>query len=78
MIARLTPAEAADVSRRHPVTVRYALQDGTLHGVQRVKRGRWLIERECLDAWIDGTPCAHQLSATVSDLDARRAARASA
>jgi hypothetical protein len=77
--ARLTVDEAAAIARRHPVTVRYALQDKSLHGVQRVKAGRWLIDPECLDAWVDGQQCAHQLAAaSVPNLDDRRAARASA
>jgi hypothetical protein len=77
--ARLTTVEAAGVARRHPVTVRYALQDGTLHGTQRVKGGRWLIDPECLAAWVENRKCEHQLAvAAVPNLADRRAARASA
>jgi Helix-turn-helix domain len=57
---RLTTAEAAVVSRRHPVTVRRALEDEALHGQQSKAGGRWLIRAECLDAWIDGVKCEHK------------------
>ena len=56
---RLTTAEAAEVARRHPVTVRRALEGGELHGRQSKAGGRWLIRTECLDAWIDGEKCGH-------------------
>lgn len=56
-----------------------ALQDGTLHGTQRVKRGPWLIQPECLDAWLNNEQCEHQQAkAVVTDISTRRAARASA
>jgi hypothetical protein len=57
---RLTVAEVAAGTRRHPVTVRRALEDGTLHGNQRVKGGRWTVQPECADAWVDGVPCSHR------------------
>ncbi|WP_371130839.1 helix-turn-helix domain-containing protein [Arthrobacter sp. SDTb3-6] len=57
---RLTTAEAAVVARRHPVTVRRALEGGELHGQQSKAGGRWLIRAECLDAWMDGVKCVHQ------------------
>lgn len=76
MTPRLTVAEAAAVGRRHPETVRKALQDGTLHGTQRMKRGPWLIQPACLDAWLDNEQCEHQdAKAAVTSLAARRAAR---
>lgn len=83
MTARLTVPDAAVVARRHPVTIRIALEDKTLHGVQRVKRGRWLIEPECLDDWVNGQRCTHQLAAEaavdgVTDIATRRPTRASA
>lgn len=56
---RLTTIEAAREVRRHPVTVRKALESGELHGAQPRPRGRWVIERECLEAWAHGFPCAH-------------------
>lgn len=55
----LTTQEVAEVYRKHPVTVRIALQDGALHGRQRVTGGRWLIEAECADSWSRGVLCAH-------------------
>lgn len=79
MSPRLKVAEAATLGRRHPETVRKALQDGTLHGAQRMKRGPWLIQPECLDAWLDNERCTHQeAKAAVTDIATRRAARASA
>lgn len=73
---RLTPNEAATRTRRHRVTVYRALEDGTLHGTQRVKKGRWTVRAECADAWADGQPCVHQAAelATVTDLATRRVA----
>lgn len=59
---RLTVAEAALVARRHPVTMRRALESGELHGTQRVAGGRWTIKSKCLDAWADGERCEHQLT----------------
>lgn len=83
MTPRLTVPDAAVVARRHPETIRLSLQDGTLHGTQRVKRGPWLIQAECLEAWLDNQQCAHQLakaaaSTVVTDIGARRPARTSA
>lgn len=74
MTARLTVAEAAEFGRRHPVTLRRALEAKELHGTQRVKGGRWVIRADCLDAWLDGTPCPHQV-ATVADLSTHRSTR---
>lgn len=74
MSPRLTTVEAAKVAHRHPETLLLALQSGSLHGRQRAKRGPWLIKEECLDAWLDGTPCEHQAAAAaVPSLDDRRA-----
>lgn len=56
----LTAPEAATASRRHPVTVRKALEGGELHGFQRVKGGRWSIRQGCLDSWIEGQLCEHK------------------
>jgi len=55
----LTVQEVADTYRKHPVTVRIALQDGALHGRQRMTGGRWLVEAECADAWSRGVVCSH-------------------
>jgi len=71
---RLTVADASAVGRRHEVTIRRALEAKELHGQQRKKGGRWLIQPECLDAWLDNTPCPHK-QATVTDLGAYRAAQ---
>lgn len=60
MNPRFTVAEVAAATRRHPTTVRKALEDGTLHGTQRVKGGRWSIKPECADAWVDGVLCEHR------------------
>ncbi len=69
---RLTAPEAAEASRRHPVTIRKALEDGRLHGTQQGKGGRWTIRVSCLDAWLDGVPCTHQRpAATVTPIGAR-------
>jgi hypothetical protein len=58
--ARLTVAEVAAATRRHPVTIRRALEAGTLHGHQRVTGGRWAVKAECADAWADGVLCEHR------------------
>jgi len=77
MIPRLSVKEAAVVGCRHEITIYRALEDGTLHGTQRAKGGRWAIRPECLDAWLDNKQCEHQLAAAaVTNLDDRRAARA--
>jgi hypothetical protein len=57
----LTAGEAAAIAHRNGYTVRRALQDGTLHGRQRKKGGTWLLTRQCVDAWIFGVPCPHNL-----------------
>lgn len=75
---RLTTAEAAALSRRHPVTVRRALEDGKLHGAQSMAGGRWLIREECLDAWIDGVKCEHQVNVTPIRRNGLRAVSGSA
>lgn len=55
-----TTALAAEYAGLHPVTVRKACESGSMHGVQRVKGGRWRIHVVCLDAWIEGRPCPHE------------------
>lgn len=57
---RLTVPEAAAEGRKHPVTVRRALESGELHGSQRVKGGRWTVEAPCLAAWLAGAECEHR------------------
>ena len=71
MNARLTVSRAAEASARHPETVRDALRSEELHGIQRVKRGKWLIDPECLEAWLAGDPCPHKAS-NVKDLNKYR------
>ena len=63
---RLTVAEAAAEGRKHPITVRRALEAGELHGSQRVKGGRWTVEEPCLSAWLAGEECEHQRTAATS------------
>lgn len=76
MTPRLTVAEAATVSRVHPITVYRALEGAELHGEQRAKGGRWTIRPECLDAWLDNEKCEHQAAAAaVTDIATRRATR---
>lgn len=60
MMSRLTVEEAAASARRHPGTIRRALEEKKLHGSQPVPGGRWLIKSECLDAWLDGELCEHK------------------
>lgn len=60
MEPRLTTDEVATATKRHPVTVRRALEGGALHGTQTTKGGRWLVRVSCAEAWIDGQKCAHQ------------------
>lgn len=74
---RLTTAEAAVSSRRHVVTVRRALEDGKLHGTQSMAGGRWLIREECLDAWIDGVKCEHQVNVVPMRRNGLRSVRSS-
>jgi len=55
----LTVAEAATYANAHDITIRRALIEGDLHGVQNHKGAHWRVRRECLDAWIDKAPCPH-------------------
>ncbi|WP_440694743.1 hypothetical protein [Clavibacter nebraskensis] len=67
---RMTVKEAAAVAKRHTATILVALEGAELHGVQRVARGKWMVERQCLLAWMDGDPCIHKQN--VSPLRPRR------
>lgn len=49
-----TVNEAARAYRYHPDTIRKALGTGELRGYQRVRRGKWLVKPEWMDAWIAG------------------------
>ena len=62
-LLRVNTAQAAGYSGKHVDTIRRALESGELHGGQRRKHGRWSIRIECLDAWLDGSECAHQVVA---------------
>jgi excisionase family DNA binding protein len=50
----LTALEATHYARRHINTINRALRSGELRGNQTARRGRWLIHRDDLDAWIRG------------------------
>lgn len=63
---KLTTDEVAVEYRRHPVTVRIALNAGELHGTQRIVGGRWLIDEKCAEAWADGMQCEHMIEATAA------------
>ena len=67
----LTAPEAATAARKHPVTVRKALEAGQLHGFQTGKGGRWSIKPDCLEAWIECRRCDHHRSAITSAGDRR-------
>jgi Helix-turn-helix domain len=56
----LSVLEAASIARLHPQTVSDALRLNQLHGTQRTLKGKWTIRRDCLEAWIEGSPCEHQ------------------
>lgn len=73
MMPRLTAPEVAVATRRHPVTVRRALEAGELHGTQSGKGGRWLVREDCAEAWADGLRCEHQ-KANVTAIGSRRTA----
>lgn len=76
---RLTVAESASAAGRHPVTIRRDLEAGVLHGTQRMKGGRWIVRESCLDAYLDGTRCHHQVrESVVVDLALERQARGGA
>lgn len=60
---RYNTAQAAEYADCHVDTIRRACENGDLHGGQRVRNGRWSIRRECLDAWLDGGKCSHEVAA---------------
>jgi len=59
-------ATAAAELGQHPSTVLKALEAGELHGVQRKKKGRWRIHRDCLNAYGLGIACEHQQTQVAS------------
>ena len=70
----LIVAEAAQFARRHPETIRKALAVGDLHGEQRMRKGVWLIERECIRAYLRNELCEHRRS-NVRDITTARSRR---
>jgi hypothetical protein len=48
----LTVAGAAQYSGCHPETIRIALREGFLRGVQAKKRGTWHTKSEWVDDWM--------------------------
>ncbi|WP_183407715.1 helix-turn-helix domain-containing protein [Marmoricola ginsengisoli] len=59
---RFATSQAAEYAACHEQTIRKACESGELHGGQRKPGGRWSIRRECLDAWLDGAKCEHQIA----------------
>lgn len=59
-----TPNEVALRLRKHPETITRALRLRELHGYQsgNKRKGRWLVEPTCADAWVRGQKCEHQLA----------------
>ena len=60
MTAFLSPVETAAHTGLSLSTVHRALADGSLHGGQRVKGGKWRIDPVCADAWREGERCPHR------------------
>lgn len=60
----LTTAQAVEHTGYHVQTIRRAAESGELHGSQRKAGGRWRFHRDCLDAWVSGSNCAHQEEAS--------------
>jgi excisionase family DNA binding protein len=52
--------EAAPILRRHPVTLRKNLRDGSILGVK--VGGRWFLRRSELDRILNGEPRVAELS----------------
>ncbi|MGW1680513.1 helix-turn-helix domain-containing protein [Saccharopolyspora sp. NPDC002376] len=52
----LTPADVADHTGHHVVTVYRALESGQLHGHQPRRGARWRIAEPVADAWVTGLP----------------------
>lgn len=68
----LTPTQAAQITGRHPVTIREALRGKTLRGFQRGKGGHWVIRPCCLDAWMEARACErHDIKSNVRPLRQR-------
>lgn len=50
----LTPKQVADLTGRHVDNVRRALENGVLHGHQPMRKGRWNVHPDAVDAWVKG------------------------
>jgi excisionase family DNA binding protein len=50
----LSIGEAAAYAHRSPDTISAACREGSLRGNQPKPKGKWLIHRDDLDAWIRG------------------------
>ena len=57
--SKMTVRDVAAEYKRHEVTVRIALNDGSLHGSQRKPGASWRIDPECAAAWNEGAKCPH-------------------
>jgi hypothetical protein len=62
----LTVDESAAIAKVHFHTITNALRDTTLHGTQRVRRGKWTVRRDCLESWLEKEPCPHKLAMKVA------------
>lgn len=58
----LSTQQAAERAGRHPDTVRRALIAGELHGHQAKANACWRAHVDCVDAWLLGQPCPHQIA----------------
>jgi excisionase family DNA binding protein len=54
----LTATEAAARANRHVVTIRRLAEEGSLHGHQSGRGGRWLFKPESIDAYVTGQDTA--------------------
>lgn len=50
----LTPAQVAEHTGRHIVTIWRALESGQLHGHQGKRGGRWSVDPAAVDAYMRG------------------------
>jgi hypothetical protein len=64
MSPKLTVAETAVIAKRAEITIRRALEAGTLHGFQQMRGGKWSISETCLEAWLEGRKCEHRSNVT--------------
>lgn len=56
---KLTVRDVAARFQRHEVTIRIALNDGSLHGSQRRPGTSWRIDDACAESWNAGEKCPH-------------------